>query len=390
MTEGHGRAIRKLYMVIGIDIRILGSPRRSGIVEYTEQLLSRMIRAAPEHRFKLFYSSFRHALPNYAWLSAGNVELHARRIPNNLLFMLNRLFDWPKLDVMLGGVDVFFSPHLFIASLSDRCRRITVFHDLSYLRFPEFFTIYKRLWHTLEMNPARQVRLSHCVIAVSASTKSDLVRYYGIDPANVRVVHSGVALTRPSPERIEEYKARHQLPDRFVLSLSTLEPRKNIIAVIHAFTILKESPGFEDLRLIVGGERGWLHRDLFEAIEHSPAQRYIRYLGYVPDGDRAALYAVAEAFVYPSFFEGFGFPILEAMACGTPVITSHNSSMPEVAGDAALLINPYDVSDIASAMRSIITDHHLRQRLVARGIARATEFDWDHTVAETLEIIIRT
>ena len=376
-------------MTIGIDIRILGSARRSGIVEYAEQLISRMIAAAPEHRFKLFYASALRAVPRSSWMKAPNVDLYAFPIPNNLLFALNRIIDWPKIDHLIGGVDVFFSPHLFIVSLSEQCRRVTTFHDLSYLRFPEFFTARKRLWHTLEMNPARQMRLSQRIIAVSDSTKSDLVRYYNIDPANVVVIHSGMGLVPPSPERLAEFKANHQLPDRFILSLNTLEPRKNISGVIRAFSHLRETPGFEDLRLIIGGDRGWLHEEIFQEIERSPAQRYIRYAGYIPDAERGYYYSAASAFVYPSFFEGFGFPVLEAMACGTPVVTAHNSSLPEVAGDAALLVDPYNVSDIAAGLKMILTDSSLCERLTKKGFARVKEFSWNRTVEQTLAILTR-
>src|SRR3989338_4613323 len=204
-------------MTIGIDIRILGSARRSGIVEYAEQLISRMIAAAPEHRFKLFYASARRTVPRSSWMKAPNVDLYAFPIPNNLLFALNRIIDWPKIDHLIGGVDVFFSPHLFIVSLSEQCRRVTTFHDLSYLRFPEFFTARKRLWNTIEMDPARQARFSNQIIAVSESTKTDLVEYYQIDPANITVIHSATRISRPIDEVLLELKKTHNLPRQFIL-----------------------------------------------------------------------------------------------------------------------------------------------------------------------------
>lgn len=376
-------------MIIGIDIRILAPGKRTGIVEYTEQLVGRMIMSAPEHRFKLFYSSFRKPLPDYPWLAAPNVELHARRIPNNLLFLLNSLFDWPKLDVLIGGADVFFMPHMFIASLSKDCRRVTTFHDLSYLRFPEFFTVLQRLWHVAEMNPAWQARRSDAVIAVSESTKTDVVRYYDIDPANIKVVYSASNLRRPPPENLEEFKIRHGLPDRFVFSVGTLSPRKNIVGVIRSFNQLKELSGFDDVQLIIAGDRGWLHEEIFAEIARSPYRQAIRYAGYVSDEDRAQWYAASSIFVYPSFFEGFGLPILEAMACRTPVVTSLNSSLPEVAGNAALLVDPYRVSDITAAINGVLTDAALWRRLHDAGLANASRFSWERTAAETLGLLAR-
>lgn len=374
-------------MTIGVDIRILGQPRRTGIVEYTEQLLSRMITAAPEHRFKLFYASWRRTLPNYEWLHAPNVELHSFRVPNSLLFLANRLFDWPNIDRLIGGADAFFLPHLFITSLSRQCRRVMTFHDLSYLRFPEFFTLGQRLWHSLLMNPAWQVRWSDRVIAVSESTKADLIRFYHLDPANVQVIYSGANLKRLSADRLQEFQDKKQLPDRFILSMSTLSPRKNIVAIIRAFTELKERPGFDDIRLIIGGDRGWLDRSIFNEIQRSSAQRYIRYIGYVPDDQRAAWYSAASVFVYPSFFEGFGLPVLEAMTCGTPVITSHNSSLPEVAADGALLVDPYNPADIVDALQAVLNDHNFRKKLIENGIIRGKQFTWEHCAQETLKVI---
>ena len=149
--------------------------------------------------------------------------------------------------------------------------------------------------------------------------------------------------------------------------------------------------GIEKLKSVLGrgGDRGWLHEEIFQEIERSPAQRYIRYAGYIPDAERGYYYSAASAFVYPSFFEGFGFPVLEAMACGTPVVTAHNSSLPEVAGDAALLVDPYNVSDIAAGLKMILTDSSLCERLTKKGFARVKEFSWNRTVEQTLAILTR-
>ncbi len=375
-------------MIIGIDARALASGPRHGVGEYAERIIAGMIQKGPEHEFKIFFSSFRRRFPSYSWLDAPNVRAYHFRWPNNALFMLNRFFGWPKIDVMMGGVDVFFSPHLFLASLSSSCRRVSVIHDLAFERFPELFTLRQRLWHGM-MNASQQARLSNRLIAVSYSTKSDLVSRYHIDPVNISVIYSGTTLQRPPEKELEDFKAVHALPERFVFSLGTLEPRKNITGLIRAFNLLKSKPGFEDLKLLIGGSTGWHAGRMRQVFESSPYRNDIVIIGHVPDNERSFYYSLSSMFVYPSFFEGFGFPVLEAMACGTPVITSHNSSLPEVVNGTAILVDPYNISDIAESMESLLSDTLLRQEMVVRGYRQAGEFSWERTITETLVVITR-
>lgn len=376
-------------MVIGIDIRVLGSGRKSGIEEYTEQLLAHMLPLDPAIEYKLFYNSFRHPLPDYPWLKLPNVKVVRYRIPNRILFYTSLLFNWPKIDRLLGGADVFFAPHFFLAPLSSECRRVTTFHDLSYVAFPEFFSWRKRFWHTFEMQPLWQARFSNRIVAVSESTKHDLAQRYAIDPARISKVYSGVApsMTRPNPEKVERFRNEKHLPRRYVLYMGTLEPRKNVSGIIRAFALAKRQPGLGDLHLVLAGPRGWLDNAIVAEVKGSVYRNDIHLVGAVGDDERPFYYAGASVFVYPSFFEGFGFPPLEAMACGTPVITSSNSSLPEVAGDAALIVDPYIVSDIARAIGTLLSDDSLRQRLTERGLARARDFTWEKCARETLEVL---
>ncbi|MEK7645947.1 MAG: glycosyltransferase family 1 protein [Patescibacteria group bacterium] len=374
-------------MIIGVDIRPMAG-LRTGVQEYTEQILAHLVALAPDHQFKLFFSSFRGPAPDRPWMHAPNVQLIEYRIPNNLLFLAGSVFDYPFIDRLLGGVDVFFSPHFFLAPLSKSCRRVTTFHDLSYLRFPEFFTWRKRWWHTVEMDPARQARFSNQIIAVSESTKADLIDYYQIDPANISVVHSGTAMTRPTEEALFEFKKTHSLPKRFILHVGTLEPRKNIIGLVRAFNILKAQVGYEDVGLALIGKEGWQFRDIFEEIKKSPYRSHIRYSGHV-GGDLASYYSLATVCVCPSFFEGFGFPALEAMACGVPVVASANSSLPEVVGEAGLLINPYDISEIAEALEIVLSEPATRSRMIKKGLVQAAKFTWENAARRTLDILLK-
>ena len=375
-------------MIIGVDIRPMNG-LRTGIQEYTDQILAHLIPMAPEHTFKLFFSSLREPVPDRPWMHAPNVEIVKFRVPNNLLFFTSSVWGYPLIDQMIGGADVFFSPHFFLAPLSASCRRVTTFHDLSYLRFPEFFTWRKRWWHTIEMDPSRQAKLSDTIISVSQSTKKDLVDYYHIDPANITIVPLGNAMACPTPGSVLEFKKKRQLPKRFVLYLGTIEPRKNIGGLIRAFNIMKERAGFEDVELVIAGKKGWQYDDVLTEIKNSPFAPAIRALGHIPDEDRGFYYAAATVFVYPSFFEGFGSPVIEAMACGTPVITSAGSSLPEVAGAAGLFIDPYNISDLAEAMRIVISDADIRERMIHQGAERARQFSWESVAERTLKILMK-
>ena len=321
-------------------------------------------------------------------MHSPNVQLIKYRIPNNLLFLAGNIFEYPRIDTLIGGAYVFFSPHFFLVPLSKTCRRVTTFHDLSYLRFPEFFTWRKRWWHTVEMNPAHQARFSNQIIAVSESTKTDLIDYYQIDPANISIVHSGTSMSHPTNEVIAQFKNRHQLPSRFILHVGTLEPRKNIIGLVRAFNILKTQAGYEDVELILIGKEGWQFKNIFEETKKSPYKSQIRHLGHV-GGDLTAYYSLAIVCVCPSFFEGFGFPALEAMVCGTPVIASANSSLPEVVGEAGIFINPYDVSEIAEALGIVLSEPAIRDRMSKNGLIQASKFTWKETARKTLDIITR-
>jgi len=374
-------------MIIGVDIRPMAG-LRTGIQEYTEQILAHMILLAPEHQFKLFFSSLSRGIPDRFWMHAPNVQLVERRIPNNLLFFIGNVFNYPMIDDLIGGVNVFFSPHFFLAPLSGSCQRVTTFHDLSYLRFPEFLTWRKRWWHNIEMNPANQARFSNRIIAVSESTKTDLVNFYNIDPTNISVVYSGTALARPDNETLIQFKQKQGLPDRFILHVGTLEPRKNIIGLIKAFNILKDKPGNEDIELVLIGKEGWQFQDILKEIQKSPYKPYIRHLGHIKD-NLASYYSLAMVCVYPSFFEGFGFPVLEAMACGVPVVVSGNSSLPEVAGEAGLFVDPYNISEIAEALMIVISEPLVRNRMIKKSLAQASKFTWENAARQTLGILIR-
>lgn len=376
-------------MIIGIDVRVLGSGTKSGVEEYTESLLAHMLPLDKNIKFKLFHSSLRNDLKKYDWMNLPNVEVFSFRLPNKILFSLSRLFNWPRIDKLIGGADVFFSPHFLLASLSPDCKRVTTFHDLSYVRFKEFFSWRRNIWHKFQIRPSGWSNLSDKIIAVSQSTKKDLIERYDFSSNRIRVIYSGPSksIFRPQESELDLFRKENNLPNDFILFMGKLEPRKNISGLIRSFNLLKGLCEFKNLNLVVVGSPGWLYKNIYREAKNSPYKNNIIFKNYIKDEERKFYYSLASVFVYPSFFEGFGFPPLEAMACGTPVVTSVNSSLPEVVGDGGVLVDPHNAVDISEAIKSILSDSGLKERLVKKGLKRVNNFTWEKCARETLDFL---
>ena len=333
------------------------------------------------------------AVPDFSWATRyPNVELKSFRFPNKLLNLSLWYLGYPKLDVLVGGTDVFFLPNLNFASFSNKTQVILTAHDLSFEMFPEMFSLKQRLWHYL-LHFRRLTKRADKIIAVSESTKDDLISHYGLSEKKITVIHSGVGeeltvMSRNDP-RLLAVKEKYRLPYKFILYLGTIEPRKNILALIQSYEmLLREHPALEKYALVIAGTKGWKYEAIFEAIRTSPVREKIILPGFIADEDKAALYNLASVFVYPSFYEGFGFPILEAMACGVPVITSHSSSLPEVVGKAGMMVDPYQPEELLRALEGLLSDSHLGAKLIVEGKKRAELFTWQKTAKETLQVMI--
>jgi glycosyltransferase involved in cell wall biosynthesis len=380
-------------MTIGIDIRVLARGTRTGVEEYTINLLSHLLPLEPKINYQLFYNAYQKAELNYSWLSLNNVKLKDFKIPNRLFFISARYFNQPKIDKLLKGVDVYFNPHFFVAPLSPGCKKVITFHDLSFERYPYFFSWRKRIWQRFLMDTRREAEEADKIIVVSQSTKADLVNLYGLEPKKIKVIYSGVGeqFKRIKGElkkhALDGIRKKYNLPDKFILYFGTIEPRKNLIGLIKAFELLKSKKSKLGFKLVIAGAKGWLYEDIFKAAQESKYRRDIIFTGFIEETDKPALYNLAQLFVYPSFFEGFGFPPLEAMAGGLPTIVSHASSLPEVVGQAALMIDPYNIDEMAWAMETALTDNNLRKQLIEKGIRQAKKFSWPKCARETLKIL---
>ena len=260
-------------------------------------------------------------------------------------------------------------------------------HDLIFRRYPAH---HKRLnrWYLNATMPLFCRRAGH-IIAVSEQSKRDVIEAYGIPPEKITVIYEAAdPRFCPQPaETVAAVRARYGLPERYLLFVGTIEPRKNLGRVLTAFERL-HAEGLTDALVIVG-KRGWLYDDFFARLEGSPAKQAVIFPGFVPDADLPAVYAGAQALAFPSEFEGFGLPVLEAMACGTPVVCSNTSSLPEVTGDAALLVDPLDVDALTEALRRVLSEPSLAADLRARGLAQAARFSWARAAEETLAVYRR-
>ncbi len=362
-------------MKIGIDIRCLAGGNRTGVEEYTIGFLKRLFKQDSENEYLLFINSFKKVKEDLSWLEKyPNVEVRDFGFPNKLLNFLIWFFRWPKIDILLGGVDVFFAPNISFLALSKKCKFVLTIHDLSFERFPEYFSRKRRLWHFI-VNSRELCKRADRILAVSKSTKEDLVMLYGIQKNKIEILHPRLdikSFSEPNVSSVNTLKMirKYNLPDEFVLFLGTIEPRKNIISLIKAFEHLKRSGNgrtYENLKLVIAGSMGWSYEKIIQAVDSSPNKEDILLTGFVSCEDKVIVYKLAKIFVYPSFFEGFGFPPIEAMASGVPVITSNCSSLPEVVQDAAILIDPYRPAEISMAMSLFLEDKVLYNDFIQKG-----------------------
>ncbi len=264
------------------------------------------------------------------------------------------------------------------------CGRVLTVHDISYEHFPECFTLRERVRNKVFVRWS--ARRADVVIAVSEYTKRDLVATYGVDPERIVVTLEAADTSFRPPDssaESEQVWRRYGIEGRYVLYVGNIQPRKNLRRLIHAYAQLVAGGDIQH-QLVIVGRKAWLYSDVFHEARRSGLSKQIVFTDYVPQGDLPHLYAGADAFVFPSLFEGFGLPVLEAMACGAPVIASRTSSLPEVAGNAAYYVDPYSVDEIARALRQVVCDAKLRARLAAAGLEQAARFSWEQTARQTL------
>lgn len=388
-------------MNIVIDIRPLMEGKLSGIEVYLLQLLRQLLKIDHENSYILFANAAKNISSRIPEFSGKNVSMIQTKIPNKLLNIGLGLFRFPKLDKIIirhlkkypekipstmkeTKIDIFFMPDLRPSAFTKKIKKITVIHDLSFEHFKQFFSKKTRLWYRL-LNPKREIRTSNHLIAVSSFTKQDLINSYNIPEEKITVIHEAVDdsfCKNVTEKNFPHIQHRYGLPEKYFLFLSTIEPRKNVQNMVEGFIIYKKTHPNDLTKLVIGGSK---HPKIFSKVmlENHPD---IIFTGFIDEEDKASVIKHAEAFLYPSFFEGFGLPLLEAMKCGTPIVTSNTSSMPEVAGNAAVFINPNFPDAIADALEKI-QNQDLKAELKKNMAEQIAKFSWHKCALETLEVL---
>lgn len=369
---------------IGIDYTA-AVQQRAGIGRYTRELVGALLRLSAAEAPDLIYTLF---------AAAGKGSFRKEDLPPGIRRRFLPLSDewmarfWHRLQVPLpvevftGRVNLFYSPDFVLPPTLPTTRTLLTVHDLSFLRYPEHFV--PKLVRYLARVVPDSVRRADRILADSEATRTDLIELLGTPPEKVEVLYSGVDARfglQPEEGERERLRARYGLDRPYVLAVGTLQPRKNYVRLIRAFVRLP----IDQTVLVIAGGRGWLYEEVLQEAARFPDR--VRVLGFVEDADLPALYRGASLFVMPSFYEGFGLPVLEAMACGVPVVCSRASSLPEVAGDAALLIDPHDEEGLAEAIQRALGDEGLRAQMRERGLARSAVFTWDRATRQFLRVM---
>ena len=393
-------------MHIGLNAHLLSlteSYRGAGINWYIRNLLTHLPRVDRDNRYTAFLGDRR--------FTSSGLTLRLSRLPTSRPVV--RIF-WEQVAQPFAlrkeGVDLLHAL-AFVTPLLSPCPSVITIYDLSFILYPESFKGSKRFY--LSLFTRLSARRARRIIAISQSTKGDVVRLLGVSPDKVEVVYCGIdeAFCPLPGDQVATFRSKRGLPERFILFVGTIEPRKNVTRLIEAFAGLKSQvtgprlrpeahpegsqvagdlgPVTWDLRLVIGGAKGWFYEDVFARVKELGVEGEVMFPGYISAGELPLWYNAAELFVYPSLYEGFGLPPLEAMACGTPVVAANTSSLPEVVGEAGLTVDPLAVEELTEAMRRVLDDEALRQEMRERGLRRAQGFSWTKTAQETGQVYRR-
>jgi len=366
-------------MRICVDIQAAVS-QRAGVGRYTRCLVEHLgALAAPEDELRLFFFDFHRRGLDFA---CPNARLQpARWFPGKYAQQSWKRLHWPPFDWFAGKADLYHFPNFTIPPLS-RGKTVVTIHDMSFVRYPEFAEAKNLKYLNAVIHDT--ARRADAIITDSTFSKREIEDCLKVPPERVFATPLGVSpdYTRPPDWRIQSFRDRHHLSRPYLLTVGTIEPRKNLPFMIEVFEHLD---GF-DGDLVIAGMPGWKVGPILEQFEQSPRRDRIRYIKYLPDGELPSLYAGAELFLTTSFYEGFGLPPLEAMACGTPVVASAGGSLPEVLGNAAVIISGFDRGDWTGVINSLLGDRPRRDRIAALSPAHAARYSWRETARKTWEV----
>jgi len=371
-------------MRIAIDLRP-ALKKGTGVGTYVQNLVENLALIDQENHYCLFSSSFKDRFPREKLSLPDNFCVKDYRIPVRLLNFLWHKYRFPPLDYLTGEVDVTHSPHPLLLP-AKKGKRIITIHDLFFWEHPEMTKgEVRRDYLTLTELHAH---VADGIIAVSENTKKDIIRLLKVPAEKVKVIYQGVAESfrhRLSPQSLSSLRKRFSLNGDYLLFVGAIEPRKNLVNLLRAFKgVVKKN--FGELKLVIAGERSW-HTEEFDRELQSPdLKERVVLTGYLSSEELAGLYQAARMLIFPSLGEGFGLPLVEAMASGIPIVSSKTSCIPEVVGDAAILIDPHSPQEIEEAICSLLTDSKLAEELTRRGLERSYRFSWKETAKQTLQL----
>lgn len=381
--------LSKYHMHVGIDIRALTGEYPTGVASYTLSLTRALANLAPEVKFSLFASGSSAALARVPRIDLPNIQHHNLHTPNRLLSLRLMAPFGPRLeDFLPEPPDVWIFPKFDF--ISTRLPYLLTIHDLAFELFPQFITRKEHLYQRL-LNIRGLAEGAAKILAVSANTANDLQLRWGLPANKITVTPLGVDQTLFAPREQpsdRSFRAMYDLNRPYFLTLATQEPRKNQEAILEAYGLYRQSGG-APYPLVMAGTDGWKMRQFHRLLSNHAYRDDIWVIGYVPEKHKPALMRGATAFLFPSFYEGFGLPSLEALACGVPVITGVQGSLPDVLGNNALFVDPFNVNDLAQAMLVVATEQKtpaFAERRT-RGLEQAQRFTWEKTAAVTLQAV---
>lgn len=382
-------------MRILVDCRHLNIPEQSGVGEYTIQLLRSLFALSAAHEYVLLTSGrqtpdlislFRsRTFPTFVFPSYVK-HIHIP-ITNKFLNLKILLLKKPSLDQLIDeSVGLLFLPNLNITALQKNIPTVLTIHDLSWKFFPECYSRRMRAWHHL-LDARKLIGHARMIITPSKTTASDVSRVFQKSPEQIETIPHGITPNFHLKMEAHDHgvRSKHKLPKRFALFVGTIEPRKNVLSIIEGVKRYREMTR-DDLHLVIVGKWGWKSHSIRRRLWKRDTQGWVHNLEYVDSRDLPTIYRSANVFLWPSFYEGFGLPVLEAMACGLPVITSNISSMPEVTRTAAVHVDPFNIQDIADALKGVIQSKPLQDQLKKAGLERADQFSWKKAAEQTLAI----
>jgi glycosyltransferase involved in cell wall biosynthesis len=356
-----------------------------GIGRLVRDLAAALARLDTDTDYRLFVSGAsleqlpRPLAPNFRWKPTPITPKWLARIWHRASLPL-------PIETFVGNVDLYHATDFVLPPTRAKTKTLLTVHDLSFVRVPDAASPSLKRYLDAVVPPS--VKKAQHILADSQATKDDLINLYAVKEEKVTVLLSGISpryTPVTSSQLVLTIRNKYNIDKApYLFTIGTIQPRKNYSRCIRALKVLRDA-GY-DLALVIAGGKGWLEDEMYKTLDETKLHDSVHLIGFADDQDIAALYSGAEAVLFPSLYEGFGFPVLEGMACGTPVITSNISSLPEVAGDAAIMINPYEVEAIADAVKRILEDSTLRSSMIEKGFAQAAKFTWEKSAKQLLQI----